>query len=66
MGMGVEPLAVFNKLTLVGLYDLDALKTVGTNVVDMSFVPKLAALALISICAYTLGVQIFRRKDLPL
>ncbi len=66
MGMGVEPLAFFNKLTLVGLYDLDALKTIGTDAADMIFVPKLAILALISLCAYTLGVQIFRRKDLPL
>ena len=65
MGMDVEPLAVFNKLTLVGLYDLE-LKTIGTDAVDMSFVPKLAVLAIISICPYTLGVQIFRRKDLPL
>ncbi len=66
MGMGVEQLSVFNKLTLVGLYDLDALKTIGTDTPDMSYVPKLAVLAMISMIAYLLGVQVFRKKDLPL
>lgn len=66
MGMGVEQLSVFNKLTLVGLYDLDALKTIGTGSADMSFAPKLAVLAVTAAAAYAAGVHVFRKKDLPL
>lgn len=66
MGMGVEELSVFNKLTLVGLYDLDALKTIGTDDVNMDFVPKLVILAVIALIAYIAGIRYFRKKDLPL
>ena len=36
-GMGVEELSIFNKLTLVGLYDVDALATIGTGSVAVSY-----------------------------
>ena len=66
MGMGVEQLSIFNRLTLVGLYDLDALKTIGTGDLDMGFVPKLVILAVVAVCAYFAGAKTFVKKDLPL
>ncbi len=66
MGVGVKELGNLNKMTLVGLYDIDALATVGTNTVDYSFVWKLALLAVIAIACYTVGSLKFQKKDLPL
>lgn len=65
-GMGVEELGIFNKLTLVGLYDTQAISTVGTDTADMSFVWKLAVLAGIAVITYTAGNIRFQKKDLPL
>lgn len=66
MGMGVEELGIFNKLTLVGLYDVQALSTVGSAEVDYSFVWKLCILAGVAIVTYTIGNISFQKKDLPL
>lgn len=65
-GMGVEELGIFNKLTLVGLYDTQAITTIGTDAADMSFVWKLAVLAGIAAVTYTAGNIRFQKKDLPL
>lgn len=65
-GMGVEELSVFNKLTLVGLYDVDALSTVGTGSMDTAFVWKLLILLAVAIVTYTIGAVRFSKKDLPL
>ncbi len=66
MGVGVKELGNLNKMTLVGLYDIDALATVGTNAVDYGFVWKLIVLAVIAIACYTIGSLKFQKKDLPL
>lgn len=66
MGVGVEELGIFNHLTLIGLYDIDALGTVGTEVVDTVFIWKLAVLAAIAILCYGIGIVRFQKKDLPL
>ena len=65
-GMGVEELQIFNKLTLVGLYDVDSLATVGTGSVDTAFVWKLLVLVAVAIVCYTIGAVRFSKKDLPL
>ena len=66
MGAGVEELGIFNKLTLIGLYDIQALSTVGSDDVDYSFVWKLCVLAGIAIVTYCIGKFRFQKKDLPL
>lgn len=66
IGMGVEALGVFNNLTLVGLYDTDALATVGTAAVDYAFAWKLRALAGVAAVAYVAGAVRFCKRDLPL
>ncbi|MCD8397858.1 MAG: ABC transporter permease [Lachnospiraceae bacterium] len=66
MGIGVEMLDNFNRLTLVGLYDIEALETVGSGSVDYAFVPKLVALVVIAIACYVAGMIRFQKKDLPL
>ena len=65
-GMGVEELSIFNKLTLVGLYDVTSLSTIGTGNVDTAFIWKLLVLAAIAIATYTIGAVRFSKKDLPL
>ncbi len=65
-GMGVEELSIFNKLTLIGLYDVKSLATVGTDTVDTTFVWKLAILACVAIICYVVGAVRFSKKDLPL
>ncbi len=66
LGMGVEELGIFNKLTLVGLYDITAIETVGTDSVDDSFVWKFAVLFGIAVVCYVIGFVRFKKKDLPL
>lgn len=66
MGIGVEELDIFNKLTLVGLYDIGALSTVGTDSVDGTFIWKLCVLAAVALACYAVGNICFRKKDLPL
>ncbi|MCD7830662.1 MAG: ABC transporter permease [Firmicutes bacterium] len=66
MGMGAEMLGVFNNLTIVGLFDVEALGTVSSGAVDYAFVPKLIALAVIAVVCYAVGAVRFQKKDLPL
>ncbi len=66
MGVGGAELGNLNKMTLVGLYDIDALATVGTDAVDYSFVWKLMVLAVIAVVCYAVGAVRFQKKDLPL
>lgn len=65
-GMGVEELSIFNKLTLVGLYDVDALATIGTGSVDTAFVWKLLVLVAVAVVSYAVGAVRFSKKDLLL
>ncbi|MCD8378946.1 MAG: ABC transporter permease [Lachnospiraceae bacterium] len=66
MGIGVEMLGRFNNLTIVGLLDIEALGTVGSEAVDYAFAPKLVALAAIAVVCYAVGMIRFQKKDLPL
>lgn len=66
MGVGVEELGIFNKLTLISLFDITGISTVGTGNVDNTFVWKLAILAGIAIVSYIAGAVRFCKKDLPL
>ncbi|MCD8069203.1 MAG: hypothetical protein LUE87_10025, partial [Lachnospiraceae bacterium] len=66
MGIGVEMLGRFNNLTIVGLFDIEALGTVGSEAVDYAFAPKLVALAAIAVACYAVGMIRFQKKDLPL
>ncbi len=66
VGMGVEELGMFNKLSLVGLFDIESLGTVGSGDVVYDFVPKLIALAVIAVVCYIAGAIRFQKKDLPL
>lgn len=66
MGVGVEELGIFNKLTLISLFDITGISTVGTGNMDNTFVWKLAILAGIAIVGYIAGAVRFCKKDLPL
>lgn len=66
MGVGSETLDVFNKLTIISLFDADAVQTIGTGNVDMGFVTGMIILAVISAVCYAAGGVKFCRKDLPL
>lgn len=66
MGVGVEALGIFNKLTLIGLYDIDSIATVGTESLDTGFIWKLVILAIIAVVCYIAGAVRFQKKDLPL
>ncbi|MCD8328220.1 MAG: ABC transporter permease [Ruminococcus sp.] len=66
MGMGVKELGYFNRLTLVGLYDIDSLSTVGSSSVDYAFVWKLLILVGVAIVCYAVGAVRFKKRDLPL
>lgn len=66
MGFGADSLNVFNKLTLVGLFDVNSISTIGSGDVNYAFVWKLVILALISVGCYIAGSTIFKKKDLPL
>ncbi len=66
MGFGADALNIFNKMTLVGLYDVNSISTIGSGDVDYTFVWKLAILAIIAIVCYIAGSTVFKKKDLPL
>lgn len=66
MGVGIEQLDVFNRLTLVGLMDIAAMETVGSEAVNYDFLWKLGVLAGVAVAAYGAGALRFWRKDLPL
>lgn len=65
-GMGVEALNVFNHLTLIGLYDINAISTIGSASCDMSFIWKFIILIIIAVVFYVAGIKKFKSKDLPL
>lgn len=64
MGFGAEALNVFNKLTLVGLYDVGSISTIGSGDVDYTFLWKFAILIVVAISIA--GSLRFQKKDLPL
>lgn len=66
MGFGASQLDIFNKLTLVGLFDIQSLSTIGTDSINYDFVPKLVVLVVISVICYAVGIKKFEKKDLPL
>ncbi len=66
MGVGVEELSFFNNVSIVSLFDIDALGTVGSGDVSTAFIPKLIALAVIAIVCYVVGSIRFEKRDLPL
>lgn len=66
MGMGVEELDVFNHLTLIGLFDVKAIGTIGSEAIDYAFVWKFAILIIIAMICYAVGAVRFQKKDLPL
>lgn len=66
IGMGVKELGIFNNMTLVGLYDIKSLATVGTSSVDYTFAWKLGVLCIIAVACYLIGAVKFQKKDLPL
>lgn len=66
MGIGADSLAIFNKLTIVTLFDVDAVQTVGTSSVDTGFVFGMIILVIIAVVCYVVGGIRFCKKDLPL
>lgn len=66
MGVGIEQLDIFNKMTLVGLVDISAMETVGSSDVNYEFAWKLGVLAGVAAVSYLLGALRFTKKDLPL
>ena len=66
MGVGTEVLGIFNKMTIISLFDADAVQTIGTSSVDTGFVPGLCILAAIAVVCYVAGAVRFCKKDLPL
>lgn len=65
-GVGVEELDIFNNLTIIKLYDVQSLGSVGTGDVSYDFVWKLGVLLAIAVCSYAIGARKFCKKDLPL
>ena len=66
MGVGADLLGIFNKLTIISLFDARAIQTIGTSGVDIGFIPGLIILAVIAIVCYVVGSVEFCKKDLPL
>ncbi len=66
MGIGVEILNIFNRLTIISLFDANAVQTIGTGDVDTGFIPGMLILAAIAIVGYIAGAVKFCKKDLPL
>ena len=66
MGIGAEMLNMFNRLTIISLFDAGAIQTIGTSDVDTGFIPGLVALAVIAVVCYVAGAVRFCKKDLPL
>lgn len=66
VGFGVDALGIFNKLTLIGLYDVGSIASIGTDSLDTAFIWKLVVLAAIAGVCYAVGARRFKKKDLPL
>lgn len=66
MGIGADALGIFNKLTILGLFDAKAVQTIGSSAVDTGFLPGMILLALIALTGYMVGAIKFCKRDLPL
>lgn len=66
MGIGAEVLSIFNKLTIISLFDAGAVQTIGSSSVDLGFIPGMCILIGIAIVFYVSGAIKFCKKDLPL
>ncbi len=66
VGMGVEALNGFNYISLMTLFDIDTIATIGTDALDLAFLWKMAILLVIAIATYVIGAIRFTKKDLPL
>lgn len=60
MGVGIEPMAFFNKITMISLYNTSSILDDSTD-----YILHFTFLTLISITCYTLGVIWFTKKDIP-
>ena len=52
VGMGVEELGVFNNTTIITLFDVNNICTIGTESIDYTFVWKLGILVAIALVCY--------------
>ncbi|MCD8295266.1 MAG: ABC transporter permease [Clostridia bacterium] len=66
VGMGVEALNGFNYISVMTLFDIDSIGTIGSGAADLSFLWKMAILLVIAAATYVLGAIRFTKKDLPL
>lgn len=66
MGIGADVLGIFNKLTIISLFDAGAVQTIGSSSVDTGFIPGMIILAVVAIVFYAAGIRRFCKKDLPL
>lgn len=66
LGVGVEELGIFNKLTITNLFDINSIQTLGTASPDFSFVTGFVIMTVAAIVLYVAGVIVFEKKDLPL
>lgn len=66
MGIGADVLGIFNKLTIISLFDASAVQSIGTDSVDLAFLPGMVILAVIAVVCYVVGGVKFCKKDLPL
>lgn len=66
IGMGVQDLDIFNSLTLTGFYNIDAISTLGSSVIDWSFLSGFAAMGVIALVCYVAGALAFNHKNLPI
>ena len=53
-------------ITLIGLFDINAIGTIGSSAVDYAFVWKFGVLAAVAVVCYVAGAIRFQKKDLPL
>ncbi|MCD8286594.1 MAG: ABC transporter permease [Clostridia bacterium] len=66
VGMGVEALNGFNYISLMTLFDIESIGTIGSGAADLSFLWKMAILLVIAAATYVIGAIRFTKKDLPL
>ncbi len=66
VGMGVEALNGFNYISLMTLFDIDSIGTIGSDAVNYAFLWKMAILLVIAVATYVIGAVRFTKKDLPL
>lgn len=66
IGFGTNALNVFNKLTIIGLFDTNAISTIGSGDVNYDFIWKFGILGAVALVCYIIGSLRFQKKDLPL